>query len=94
MEQPLPSVTSRTSSRAPSPNRGQTIDAVDVIPGQHDMNEWRKKNGIILANQVKLVKLSHMWYQHKDFDATTKFLRSEQFISFLMDFEERPFGLI
>jgi hypothetical protein len=79
MDQSLPS-RSGASSRVPSPNRGQTVDAAAVNPGRQKIEEWRTEVGIVVEDQVKLVKLSHMWYQHKDFASTSKFLTSMYFV--------------
>ena len=37
--------------------------------------EWQKKRGIDTSKQVRLVKLSHMRYQHPDLNKATTFLR-------------------
>jgi len=37
--------------------------------------EWRKQNGIDITKHIKLVKVSHMRYQHPDIPTITKFLK-------------------
>lgn len=37
--------------------------------------EWRKREGIDPSQQIKLVKLAHMRYQHPDLSEITQFLR-------------------
>jgi hypothetical protein len=64
-----------SSSRETSPNRGSTIDANQVIPNQQSQEEWRKEYGIDPSKHVRLVKLSHMRYQHKDFDTINTFMK-------------------
>lgn len=61
--------------REPSPNRGATVDAKDATPGQQSLDAWRRESGIDVKKQVKLVKLSHVRYQHKDFESITTFLK-------------------
>ena len=60
-----------------SPNRGTTIDASRAVPNQQTVEEWRKLAGIDGSNQVQLVKLSHMRYQHVDIDKITIFLKGK-----------------
>ncbi|KIW11425.1 hypothetical protein PV08_10725 [Exophiala spinifera] len=63
-------------SRGPSPNRGQSLRDVDAVgPDRDNKREWQKKRGIDRSKQVRLVKLSHMRYQHPDLNAITTFLR-------------------
>jgi hypothetical protein len=67
-------------SRGPSPNRGQSLRDVDAVgPDAEDKREWQKKRGIDRSKQVKLVKLSHMRYQHPDLNKITTFLRGTFF---------------
>lgn len=57
------------------PNRGATISDVEAIgPESEPLQSWQKKNGIDTANQIKLVKLAHMRYQHPDLPTIKKFL--------------------
>ncbi|KAF2758596.1 hypothetical protein EJ05DRAFT_500117 [Pseudovirgaria hyperparasitica] len=59
-----------------SPNRGASVPQLSAIPEQRmSISEWRAKMGIDPANQIKLVKLSHMRYQHPDLAKITTFLR-------------------
>ncbi|KIV96714.1 hypothetical protein PV10_00541 [Exophiala mesophila] len=62
-------------SRGPSPNRGASVKDVDAIPEPTSKREWQKKRGIDPSKQVKIVKLSHMRYQHPDLNKITTFLR-------------------
>lgn len=65
-------------SREPSPTRGaQVPDHIENAPssGCPSLSEWRKSRGIDPAQQVKLVKLAHMRYQHPDLKQITVFLR-------------------
>jgi hypothetical protein len=66
---------SMSTSRETSPNRGSTIDAERAIPNQQSPEEWRKEYQIDTSKHVRLVKLSHMRYQHKDFDKMQQFMK-------------------
>lgn len=67
---------SQSGSRAPSPNRGQTVPETDAIPPHRESQaEWRARNHIDPAKQIRLVKVSHMRYRHPDLALMTKFLR-------------------
>ncbi|KAH6673418.1 trihydroxytoluene oxygenase [Halenospora varia] len=63
------------SSRPTSPNRGTGISADLVVENPQSLEEWRKEMGIDVSKQVRLVKLSHMRYQHKDMDKITVFMQ-------------------
>ena len=63
-------------SRGPSPNRGASVpDFVAIGPESESQESWRKSNNIDKTNQVKIVKVSHMRYQHPDLQEITTFLR-------------------
>lgn len=57
------------------PNWGHSVDAHEAIINQQTLQEWKKSASISFENQIKLVKLSHMRYQHKDMDTITTFLK-------------------
>lgn len=66
------------NNHSPSPNQGQSVDATkDIIPESQSQETWKQQAGIDAASQVKLVKLSHMRYQHKDFTEITTFLKGK-----------------
>jgi len=66
----------QSQSREPSPNRGQTVPETDAIPPHREsQSQWRERNNIDPAKQIKLVKVSHMRYRHPDMALITKFLR-------------------
>jgi hypothetical protein len=69
------------SSRGVSPNRGKTIHANNATPGTEPETAaaWQKAAGIDISKQVKLVRLSHMRYQHRDMDKITIFLKGTYF---------------
>ena len=50
---------------------------IDAIPEPTSKREWQKKRGIDPSTQVKIVKLSHMRYQHPDLNKITTFLRGQ-----------------
>lgn len=63
-------------SRGPSPNRGASVSDVEAIgPDSDSKRAWQKKRGIDTAKQVRIVKVSHMRYQHPDLNKITTFLR-------------------
>lgn len=66
-------------SRGPSPNRGASVPDSEkkAIPDQASKREWQKKRGIDPSKQVRIVKLSHMRYQHPDLNKITTFLRGK-----------------
>ena len=67
-------------SRGPSPNRGASTLDVDAIgPDSESKAAWQKARRIDRSKQVKIVKLSHMRYQHPDLQVITTFLRGKDF---------------
>lgn len=59
----------------PIRNQGAAVpDLVAVGHQQEDVETWRARNNIDLAIQVKLVKISHMRYQHPDLEEIGQFL--------------------
>jgi len=64
-----------SKTRDPSPNRGASVDASVVIPEQQSQAEWKAQQGIDTSKQIKIVKLSHMRYRHKDVESIKTFLK-------------------
>ena len=66
-----------TQSREVSPNRGFSITDHFEEKNEERIDQaiWRKANNIHRSEQVKLVKVSHMRYQHEDLQQITTFLR-------------------
>ncbi|KAL2835876.1 Glyoxalase/Bleomycin resistance protein/Dihydroxybiphenyl dioxygenase [Aspergillus pseudoustus] len=57
-------------------NHGESIDdTVAIGPDQEALSSWKKRCNIAPEGQIRLVKLSHMRYQHPDLDEITKFLQ-------------------
>ncbi|KAK0247094.1 hypothetical protein B0A54_17762 [Friedmanniomyces endolithicus] len=57
------------------PNVGKSIPDLEAIgPINLPLTTWQKQESIDPNKQVKLVKLSHMRYQHPDLDQITTFL--------------------
>ncbi|KAK3645636.1 hypothetical protein LTR56_009076 [Elasticomyces elasticus] len=57
------------------PNVGKSIPDIEAIGDDSEpLTQWQKRNSIDPANQVKLVRLSHMRYQHPDLEEITTFL--------------------
>ncbi|OOF92088.1 hypothetical protein ASPCADRAFT_153403 [Aspergillus carbonarius ITEM 5010] len=62
----------------PTPPRchGASIPDVTAMgPEQESVSSWRERSGINTEGQIRLVKLSHMRYQHPDLDEITTFLK-------------------
>lgn len=60
------------------PNHGASQpDAKAVGKKALSIAEWRAYEGIDVSRQVKLVKLSHMRYQHPELLEITTFLRGK-----------------
>ncbi|KAK5683712.1 hypothetical protein LTR17_027260 [Elasticomyces elasticus] len=58
------------------PNAGATLPDVQAIGDDSELLfSWQQQNGIDPADQIKLVKLAHMRYQHPDLDKITIFLQ-------------------
>ncbi|EHY58456.1 hypothetical protein HRR83_007174 [Exophiala dermatitidis] len=75
-EQQIEKPSNGTVTREPSPNRGASVPDVEAIgPNSVSKREWQKQHGIDPSKQVKIVKLSHMRYQHPDLNKITTFLR-------------------
>ncbi|KAK5726276.1 hypothetical protein LTR17_012896 [Elasticomyces elasticus] len=57
------------------PNVGKSIPDIEAIGDDSEpLTSWQNRNSIDPANQVKLVRLSHMRYQHPDLEEITTFL--------------------
>ncbi|KAI0448204.1 trihydroxytoluene oxygenase [Xylaria telfairii] len=56
-------------------NQGAAVpDLIAVGHQQEDVQTWRARNNIDVANQIKLVRIAHMRYQHPDLDEISQFL--------------------
>ncbi|KAI1431049.1 trihydroxytoluene oxygenase [Xylaria sp. CBS 124048] len=57
------------------PNQGAAIpDSIAVGNHQEDVRAWRARKKIDVNNQIKLVKLAHMRYQHPDLEPIIQFM--------------------
>ncbi|KAE8374196.1 Glyoxalase/Bleomycin resistance protein/Dihydroxybiphenyl dioxygenase [Aspergillus bertholletiae] len=50
------------------------LDLLAIGPEQENVQTWRKRCGISTESQIRLVKLSHMRYQHTELDTISAFL--------------------
>lgn len=67
------------ASRDTSPNRGASkLDLKAVSSDRLSIDEWRKQAGIDTSKQIRLVKLSHMRYQHPDLSKINTFLKGKR----------------
>ncbi|KAI1826563.1 trihydroxytoluene oxygenase [Xylaria intraflava] len=58
------------------PNQGAAVpDSIAVGEHQENVHGWRARNKIDTSKQIKLVKISHMRYQHPDLDQIAQFLQ-------------------
>ncbi|KAK5124653.1 hypothetical protein LTR85_001366 [Meristemomyces frigidus] len=58
------------------PNVGASITDIEAIGSESEsLSSWQKRNNIDTSEQVLLVKLAHMRYQHPDLEKMTKFLK-------------------
>lgn len=63
------------SETSVKPNHGATVpDVVAVGDEQESQSSWLKKNNIKPEDRIRLVKLSHMRYQHPDLDEIHRFM--------------------
>lgn len=64
------------------PNHGASVPDVIAIGGEHETaTQWQERCGIKKENQIRLVKLAHMRYQHPDIDQITTFLEGMLIVS-------------
>jgi hypothetical protein len=57
-------------------NRGASIDDIIAVgQDQEPLALWKERHKIEVETQIKLVKLSHMRYQHPDLNEITTFLQ-------------------
>ncbi|KAJ5757374.1 uncharacterized protein N7511_006068 [Penicillium nucicola] len=57
-------------------NQGASIaDIIAIGPESESVQAWRERCGIKTESQIRLVKLSHMRYQHPDLKEITTFLQ-------------------
>lgn len=57
------------------PNHGASVpDIVAIGDERENVTQWRERCGIKKQDQIRLVKLAHMRYQHPDLDQITTFL--------------------
>ncbi|KAH8817441.1 trihydroxytoluene oxygenase [Xylogone sp. PMI_703] len=68
-------VMSQTALEHPKPNRGATVAEHEAVKSDVKLRDWQKKVGIDRSKQVKIVRISHMRYQHPDLDIITTFLQ-------------------
>lgn len=75
---------SKTSHLEIRPCHGASVPDVDAIGEDREpLAKWKERCGIKTENQIRLVKLAHMRYQHPDLDAITAFLQGQSFIVLL-----------
>lgn len=57
-------------------NHGASIpDLIAMGDEQENVTDWQRRCGINKDSQIRLVKLTHMRYQHPDLDQITTFLQ-------------------
>lgn len=69
-----------TSEDKPSPSKGESVpDYLAVGDERLEQAKWKKISGVDPTQQIRLVKLAHMRYQHPDLEEITTFLHREFF---------------
>ncbi|OKL61071.1 hypothetical protein UA08_03339 [Talaromyces atroroseus] len=64
-----------TTTSIVTPNHGASVpDAIAVSNEREDLASWQRRCGIKKEDQIRLVKVAHMRYQHPDLDQITVFL--------------------
>ncbi|KAF4164615.1 hypothetical protein CNMCM6936_008899 [Aspergillus lentulus] len=67
---------SETTQTEIRPCRGASVPDVAAIGEEREsLAKWKERCGIKTENQIRLMKLAHMRYQHPDLDAITVFLQ-------------------
>lgn len=75
MELNMPSLIDQTHAR---PNTGRSLKAALASgPDSLSQREWRATHGIKESEQIKLVRIAHVRYQHPDLEKATIFLKGE-----------------
>lgn len=59
------------------PNEGHSVDAAQTMRRSESQDAFRKRFSIDTSTQIRLVKVSHMVYQHSDIDSIVVFLHGE-----------------
>lgn len=60
-----------------NPNEGRSLEAAQTMRRSESQNDFRARLGIDTSAQIRLVKISHMVYQHSDIDSIVTFLHGE-----------------
>ncbi|RFU34063.1 hypothetical protein B7463_g2297, partial [Scytalidium lignicola] len=68
-------VMTQIALESPKPNHGASVPECDALKSDVKLHNWQKKVGIDASKQVKIVKITHMRYQHPDLDVITTFLQ-------------------
>ena len=59
----------------PTPNSGSSIQSSEAWPGLKERQEdWRARLNIDKSQQIRLVELNHVIYQHADLEREVEFL--------------------
>lgn len=59
------------------PNEGHSIDAARTMRRSESQDAFRKRLGIDTSTQIRLVRVSHIVYQHSDIDSIVVFLHGQ-----------------
>ena len=78
VERPTTLIAQQKANEDVTPNAGTSLQDREA-EGRGEtgqvISEWQKKNGIDRSKQIKIVKISHMRYQHPELSKITKFLK-------------------
>ncbi|KAJ4184677.1 hypothetical protein NW759_017019 [Fusarium solani] len=60
----------------PEPNRGDSVESWRAHPDlREDQSSWKARLGIDVEQQIRLVELNHIRYQHNDIERIVEFLQ-------------------
>lgn len=59
------------------PTEGYSVEAAQTMRRSESQNAFRKRLGIDTSTQIRLVRVSHMVYQHSDIESIVVFLHGE-----------------
>lgn len=66
-----------TIYEVPKPSDGYSLDAAQTMRRSESQDAFRKRLGIDTSTQIRLVRVSHMVYQHSDIQSIVVFLHGE-----------------
>lgn len=59
------------------PTEGHSVDAAQTMRRSESQDSFRKRFGVDTSTQIRLVRVSHMVYQHSDINSIVVFLHGQ-----------------